>query len=286
MSRRRRSRSARPTSCGSAARSCARSPAATTTAARAATTWRTFRAPRARTSATRSRARARRRAVVGAHRLQPRPDPLSRGRGARVPAPSSSPRSPTREQVDAAVDVLVHYAGWTDKFHAVLGGVNPVAAPFLSLLPARADRGGGGASRPTSRAARAGRRDRAGARGRQHRRGDPVGARPLAGLDLGEVLGVSDIPRRRGQPAGGPPRRAGTALGGHRDLNAIVDAAGDAELAPSSTGWLPRRSSARATRAAATSYDAGRRRRAGAHRGRHRAEDGLAPGRRVAPDRA
>jgi len=38
-----------------------------------------------------------------------------------------------REQVAAAVDVLVHYAGWTDKLHAVLGGVNPVAAPFLSF---------------------------------------------------------------------------------------------------------------------------------------------------------
>src|SRR6201988_2577275 len=38
-----------------------------------------------------------------------------------------------REQVDAAIDVLVHYAGWTDKYHAVLGGINPVAAPFLSF---------------------------------------------------------------------------------------------------------------------------------------------------------
>ncbi len=38
-----------------------------------------------------------------------------------------------REEVAAAVDVLVHYAGWTDKLHPVLGGVNPVAAPFLSF---------------------------------------------------------------------------------------------------------------------------------------------------------
>jgi len=28
---------------------------------------------------------------------------------------------------------FVHYAGWTDKLHPVLGGVNPVAAPFLSF---------------------------------------------------------------------------------------------------------------------------------------------------------
>ena len=29
--------------------------------------------------------------------------------------------------------MLVHYAGWTDKFQPVLGGINPVAAPFLSF---------------------------------------------------------------------------------------------------------------------------------------------------------
>ena len=34
---------------------------------------------------------------------------------------------------EASVDVLVHYAGWTDKLQPVLGGINPVAAPFLSF---------------------------------------------------------------------------------------------------------------------------------------------------------
>ena len=29
--------------------------------------------------------------------------------------------------------MLVHYAGWTDKLQPVLGGINPVAAPFLSF---------------------------------------------------------------------------------------------------------------------------------------------------------
>ena len=38
-----------------------------------------------------------------------------------------------RSEVEQAVDLLIHYAGWTDKLHAVLGGVNPVAAPFLSF---------------------------------------------------------------------------------------------------------------------------------------------------------
>jgi acyl-CoA reductase-like NAD-dependent aldehyde dehydrogenase len=35
-------------------------------------------------------------------------------------------------EVDAAVDRLVHYAGWTDKLSAVFGGANPVSAPFFS----------------------------------------------------------------------------------------------------------------------------------------------------------
>src|SRR6478672_1135119 len=32
--------------------------------------------------------------------------------------------------VDAAIDRLVHYAGWTDKLAAVFGGANPVAGPY------------------------------------------------------------------------------------------------------------------------------------------------------------
>lgn len=35
--------------------------------------------------------------------------------------------------VDAAIDRLVHYAGWTDKLAAVFGCANPVAGPFFSF---------------------------------------------------------------------------------------------------------------------------------------------------------
>jgi acyl-CoA reductase-like NAD-dependent aldehyde dehydrogenase len=35
--------------------------------------------------------------------------------------------------VDASIDRLVHYAGWTDKLAAVFGGANPVAGPFFSF---------------------------------------------------------------------------------------------------------------------------------------------------------
>ena len=33
---------------------------------------------------------------------------------------------------DAAIDRLVHYAGWTDKLAAVLGSTNPVSSPYFS----------------------------------------------------------------------------------------------------------------------------------------------------------
>jgi aldehyde dehydrogenase (NAD+) len=44
-------------------------------------------------------------------------------------------------EVEAAIDRLVHYAGWTDKLAAVFGGANPVSDPS-SPTRARADRGG------------------------------------------------------------------------------------------------------------------------------------------------
>jgi acyl-CoA reductase-like NAD-dependent aldehyde dehydrogenase len=133
-------------------------------------------------------------------------------------------------EVEAAVDTLVHYAGWTDKLAAVLGGVNPVAAPFLSfsvpeptgvigvLAPEAPDLLGlvGAIAAPLAA-------------------GDTVVAVcserwPLSGLDLGEVLAVSDVPAGVVNLLAGRRRELAVALAGHRDVNAIVDADGDAEL--------------------------------------------------------
>ena len=36
-----------------------------------------------------------------------------------------------RAEVDASVDRLVHYAGWTDKLAAVFGAANPVSGPYF-----------------------------------------------------------------------------------------------------------------------------------------------------------
>jgi acyl-CoA reductase-like NAD-dependent aldehyde dehydrogenase len=35
----------------------------------------------------------------------------------------------TQKSIDAAIDALVYYAGWTDKYQQVIGAVNPVSGP-------------------------------------------------------------------------------------------------------------------------------------------------------------
>jgi acyl-CoA reductase-like NAD-dependent aldehyde dehydrogenase len=135
-----------------------------------------------------------------------------------------------RGEVEAAIDVLVHYAGWTDKLAAVLGGVNPVAAPFLSfslpeptgvvgvVAPDEPELLGLVAELAPALAA-----------------GNVVvailsEAVPLGGLDLGEVLGVSDVPGGVVNLLSGRRRELTEALASHPGVNALVNASGDASL--------------------------------------------------------
>jgi acyl-CoA reductase-like NAD-dependent aldehyde dehydrogenase len=130
-----------------------------------------------------------------------------------------------------AIDLLVHYAGWTDKLAAVMGGVNPVAAPYLSfsvpeptgvvavLAPDEPDLLG--LVREVAPALAA---------------GNTVVAiisrsSPLRSLDLGEVAGVSDVPGGVLNLLSGRMDELLEPLCGHRDVNAIVDATGEPELA-------------------------------------------------------
>ena len=235
---------------------------------------------RARTSATRSPPRARR---PGPGRRAP---PTTAARSSTAPPRRSSRArrrwASPREEVDAAVDVLLHYAGWTDKLQRRARRRQPGRRAVPVVLAARADRRGRDRRARRAAAARAGGRDRAGARGRQRRawRSCPR-THPLPGLDLAEVLGVSDVPGGVVNLLSGRRGELATALGAHRDLNAIVDAAGDAELSTE----LDRLAAETIKRvrhgAAAAQLRGGDRRRARAHRGGHRAQDGLAPGRRM-----
>lgn len=133
-------------------------------------------------------------------------------------------------ETSAAVDTLVHYAGWTDKLASVLGSINPVAAPYHSfttieatgvvavLAPDLPDLG------PLVR-------DIAAALSSGNVVVALISERwPLRALDLGEVLGVSDIPQGVVNLLSGNRDELVSPLCGHRDVNAIVDSTGLPDL--------------------------------------------------------
>jgi acyl-CoA reductase-like NAD-dependent aldehyde dehydrogenase len=136
-----------------------------------------------------------------------------------------------RAELGAAVDQLVHYAGWTDKLAVVMGGINPVAGPHLSfstpeptgvvavLAPDEPDVLG--LIRAVAPVLAAGNTAVVVVSRRS----------PLRSLDLGEVAGVSDVPGGVLNLLCGRMDELLTPLCGHRDVNAIVDATGDASLA-------------------------------------------------------
>jgi acyl-CoA reductase-like NAD-dependent aldehyde dehydrogenase len=135
------------------------------------------------------------------------------------------------DELAAAVDVLVHYAGWTDKLPAVLGGVNPVAMPFLSFsLPEPT--GVVGVLAPDEPPLLGLVAEIAPALAVGNTVVAVISERwPLPALDFAEVLGVSDLPGGVVNLLSGRRAELAPALGAHRDLNAIIDAAGDDELA-------------------------------------------------------
>jgi acyl-CoA reductase-like NAD-dependent aldehyde dehydrogenase len=124
----------------------------------------------------------------------------------------------------------VHYAGWTDKLPAVLGGVNPVAMPFLSFsLPEPT--GVVGVVAPDEPPLLGLVAELAPALAAGNTVVAVISERwPLPALDFGEVLGVSDLPGGVVNLLSGRRSELAPALGAHRDLNAILDAAGDDEL--------------------------------------------------------
>jgi acyl-CoA reductase-like NAD-dependent aldehyde dehydrogenase len=135
-----------------------------------------------------------------------------------------------RKEIERAVDLAVHYAGWTDKLHAVLGAVNPVAAPHFNftmpeptgvvavIAPDEPDVLGLVAEILPPLAA-----------------GNVVVAVvserwPLLPLHLGEVLGVADVPAGVVNLLSGLRSELVKPLAGHRDVDAIVDTTGDPEV--------------------------------------------------------
>lgn len=183
-------------------------------------------------------------------------------RRAQLAAALTSGQAPERPaaadaELDAAIDVLVHYAGWTDKLQAVLGAVNPVAAPFLSFsLPEPT--GIVGVLAPDQPALLGLVAELAPALAA----GNAVVAilsqtAPRAGLDFAEVLAVSDLPAGVVNLLSGRRAELAPALGAHRDLNAIVDSSGEKELGAELDRLAAETIKRASHRAATSSYEQG-----------------------------
>jgi len=135
-----------------------------------------------------------------------------------------------KREVTVAIDRLVHYAGWTDKYQQIFGSVNPVAsshfnfttpeptgvvvvfAPdepsLLSLvsLIAPVILSGNAAIAVASEKF------------------------PLPALTFAEILATSDLPGGVVNILAGKRAELASHIASHMDVNAIVDGAGDAEL--------------------------------------------------------
>ncbi|HEY5037173.1 MAG TPA: aldehyde dehydrogenase family protein [Chthoniobacterales bacterium] len=133
-------------------------------------------------------------------------------------------------EAQLAIERLVHYAGWTDKFSQIFSAVNPVASshfnftspeptgvvvivcpnesPLLALvsLVAPAILSGNTAVVLVS------------------------ATQPLPALTFAEIIATSDLPGGVVNILSGNPAELAPHIAGHMDVNAIVDASGDAAL--------------------------------------------------------
>jgi acyl-CoA reductase-like NAD-dependent aldehyde dehydrogenase len=137
----------------------------------------------------------------------------------------------TTEEAGLAIERLVHYAGWTDKFSQIFSAVNPVASshfnftmpeptgvvvvvcpnepPLLALvsLVAPVILSGNTAVVVTS------------------------ATQPLPALTFSEIIATSDLPGGVINLLSGVPAELAPHIASHMDVNAIVDASGDEKIA-------------------------------------------------------
>lgn len=135
-----------------------------------------------------------------------------------------------RREVTLAIDRLVHYAGWTDKYSQVFGSVNPVATshfnfttpeptgvvvvlapdepsllPLVSLVAPVILSGNAAVVVPSER-------------------------HPLPAATFAEILATSDLPGGVVNLLTGKRAELAPHIAAHLDVNAIVDGSGDAPL--------------------------------------------------------
>lgn len=139
-------------------------------------------------------------------------------------------RSTSSSETTQAIDRLVHYAGWTDKFAQIFGTVNPVASShfnfttpeptgvvvivcpdeppllaFVSLIAPVILSGNTAIVLPST-------------------------TKPLAALTFSEIIATSDLPAGVVNVLAGDRAELAPHFAGHMDVNAIVDGSGDEKI--------------------------------------------------------
>jgi acyl-CoA reductase-like NAD-dependent aldehyde dehydrogenase len=145
-------------------------------------------------------------------------------------AKTTAARSTSTRETTLAIDRLVHYAGWTDKFTQIFGTVNPVATSHFNftipeptgvvvvLCPDEpALLGFVSLVAPVILS------------------GNCVVAiasttKPLPALTFSEIIATSDLPAGVVNVLAGDQTELAPHVAAHMDVNAIVDASGDAKL--------------------------------------------------------
>jgi acyl-CoA reductase-like NAD-dependent aldehyde dehydrogenase len=141
-----------------------------------------------------------------------------------------------RSEVRAAIDRLVYYAGWSDKYVALLGTVNPVASSYFDFSVPEPT-GVVGIVAPETP-------DLLGLV--SHLAPVIVSGNaavvllsekyPLASLELAEILATSDLPAGVANLISGRRDELVPHLARHMDVNAIADAGGNKALSKSIAG--------------------------------------------------
>ncbi len=139
-------------------------------------------------------------------------------------------RAAAAREVAAAVDRFVHFAGWADKISAVLGTVNPVAAPYFDFsVPEATGVVGLVAPEAPLLLPLVSRLSAVTVSGNTAVAIGPEKA-PVPALLLGEVIGTSDFPPGAVNILCGRKSELVPAIATHRDVDALDDGSLDAAL--------------------------------------------------------
>ena len=135
------------------------------------------------------------------------------------------------DEVSAAIDLLVHYAGWTDKYGQLFSAVNPVASPHFNFTFPEPT-GVVGIVCPDAAPLLA----LVGLIAPAILSGNSVVAlaserHPLPAVTFAEILATSDVPGGVVNILTGLRGELAPQFADHMDVNAIVDGSGDSAIA-------------------------------------------------------